>query len=206
MSVNSPTSRPQGASIDPTLAAGPAPLERGRMRAVLAPIFVVLIAVAAQIAVPLPMTPVPVTLQDLTVLVAGVVLGGVTGALTVASYVLLGALGLPIFAQGRGGLAVLVGATGGYLFAFPISALIMGLATERRSSAWLVLPGLLAAWLVMFAGGAAQLMVITQRDLPSTLGLGVIPFLPGVAFKSVLLLAFAWAYRRWGRAGSSTAD
>jgi biotin transport system substrate-specific component len=194
--------RPHDASLDPTLTAA-APLAGGRMRPLVAAFLVVVLAISAQIAVMLPGTPVPVTLQDLAVLVVGVLLGGVGGALTVATYVLIGALGAPIYSNGHAGVGWLFGPTGGYLLAFPVSALLIGLATEARRSAWLVLPGLLAAWAAMFLGGVAQLMVLTGRDLGSTLGLGVLPFLPGVAFKSVLLLAFAWAFRRWRGAGST---
>lgn len=185
-------------------AAEPAPWLRSlTMLAMIA-----LLAVAAQLAVPLPGTPVPVTLQDLGVLVVGIVLGPMQGALTVAAYVLLGASGLPLFSNGHGGLAWLMGPTGGYLIAFPVSALAIGWATARPRPAWMVVPGLLAAQLLFFAGGAAQLALVSGRPLADAVQLGVLPFLPGAAFKSALLVVFAVALHRWraARGGGAAGD
>jgi biotin transport system substrate-specific component len=165
-------------------------------RALLVLAMVALIAVCARLAVPLPGTPVPVTLQDLAVMVIGIVLGPVQGAVAVASYVLIGALGAPVFANGGGGLAVLMGPTGGYLIAFPIVAFILGHATRRGRPVWLLLLGLVAAQVVMFTGGVLQLALVTGQGLSTAVGLGVIPFLPGVAFKSAVLVVFALALRR----------
>lgn len=167
-----------------------------------------LLAVAAQLAVPLPGTPVPVTLQDLAVLVVGIVLGPTQGALTVAAYVLLGASGVPLFSNGHGGLAWLLGPTGGYLIAFPLSALVMGWAAARPRPVWMIAPGLLAAQLVFFAGGATQLALVSGRPLADAVRLGVLPFLPGAAFKSALLVVFAVALHRWraARGGGAAGD
>ena len=166
-------------------------------RALLVLAMVALIAVCARLAVPLPGTPVPVTLQDLAVLVIGIVLGPVQGAVAVASYVLIGALGAPVFANGGGGLAVLMGPTGGYLIAFPIVAFMLGHATLRGRPVWLLLLGLVAAQAVMFAGGVLQLALITGRSASEAIALGLLPFLPGIAVKSALLIAFALGWRRW---------
>jgi biotin transport system substrate-specific component len=164
-----------------------------------------LLAVSAQLAVPLPGTPIPVTLQDLAVLAVGIVLGPLEGALTVAGYVLLGAAGLSVFSNGHGGLPWLMGPTGGYLIAFPVSALAIGWATERSRPVWMAVPGLLLAQLIFFAGGAIQLALVTGRPLAEAVQLGVVPFLPGAAFKSALVLAFAVALQRWRAAQGSDA-
>ena len=168
-------------------------------RVLIALALIALVAAAAQVAVPLPGTPVPVTLQDLAVMVIGVVLGPVQGALTVASYVLIGALGAPVFSSGHAGLAWLMGPTGGYLLAFPVAAFVIGHATAPGRPSWLLPVGLVAAQGVEYAGGVLQLALVTGRGLSEAIALGVVPFLPGVAFKSALLVVFAVAFQRWRR-------
>src|SRR3712207_3531477 len=87
-------------------------------------------AVAAQIAGPLPFSPVPFTLQVLAVMLSGLLLGPRYGALAQAIYVLVGAVGVPVFAQFHGGLGVVLGPTGGYLLSYPLAAAIAGLAAQ----------------------------------------------------------------------------
>jgi biotin transport system substrate-specific component len=156
-----------------------------------------LVAVCAQIAVPLPGNPVPVTLQSLAVMVAGVVLGPIDGALAVAWYVLIGALGAPVFAAGGGGPSWVLGPTGGYLIAFPLVAFIVGHAAAPRRPYWLLPIGVVAAQVAMFAGGVLQLALVTGRGPAEAYALGATPFLAGEAFKSALLLVFAAALARW---------
>ena len=81
-----------------------------------------LVAVAAQVVVPVPFTPVPMTLQPLAVLVVGALLGAAAGASALVLYIALGALGFPVFAAGGSGVLHLIGPTGGYLLAFPVAA------------------------------------------------------------------------------------
>ncbi|MGH7539390.1 MAG: biotin transporter BioY, partial [Gemmatimonadota bacterium] len=109
------TRDPRMATLSPTTVAG-LPLTARRVIAVLA--FAALTALGARIAVPLPGTPVPFTFQVVAVLLAGVLLGPRLGAASQAAYLAAGASGLPIFAAG-GGVAYLLGPTGGYLLAFP---------------------------------------------------------------------------------------
>src|SRR5881392_1237458 len=90
-----------------------------------------IIAIAAQIAIPIPFSPVPLTLQPLAVLLVGVVLGSTRGAAALALYLLEGASGLPVFAQGHGGAVWLVAATAGYLYSYPVAAWIAGWFSER---------------------------------------------------------------------------
>ncbi len=152
---------------------------------------VTLLALAARIAVPLPGTPVPVTFQDLTVLAVGLALGPRRGALAVGTYVLLGALGAPVFSNGAGGLGWLMGPTGGYLLAFPVSAAVIGLAGASRR----LLPmlgGLAAAHAATFSGGLLQLALVTGMDAGDAVAAGLLPFIPGIAIKSALLIA-GWA-------------
>ena len=137
----------------------------------LVPAASLLIAAAAQVAIPLPFTPVPLTGQTFGVLLTGMALGSRRGALAVALYVLEGAVGLPFFAGGAAGLAKLLGPTGGYLFAFPIAAFVAGLLAERgwdRKPLTTVLGMLLASltififgalWLSRFVGGIVPAVV-----------------------------------------------
>lgn len=89
------------------------------------------VAVAAQIAIPLPFTPIPFTLQPLAVLIVGGLLGARAGAAALVLYLGLGLMGLPVFAAGGSGVARLLGPTGGYLLAFPAAAGLVGWLVER---------------------------------------------------------------------------
>ena len=162
----------------------------------LVPAASLLIAAAAQVAIPLPFTPVPLTGQTFGVLLTGMALGSRRGALAVALYVLEGAVGLPFFAGGAAGLAKLLGPTGGYLFAFPIAAFVAGLLAERgwdRRPLTTVL-GMLLASLTIFFFGALWLSRFVGGIVPAVVQ-GVLPFLPGDLIKSLLaagLLPAAW--------------
>ncbi|HEY8131981.1 MAG TPA: biotin transporter BioY, partial [Thermoanaerobaculia bacterium] len=90
-----------------------------------------IIAIAAQIAIPIPFTPVPLTMQPLAVLVVGIVLGSRRGAAAAVLYLLEGLSGLPVFAQGHGGPLWLMGPTAGYLYSYPFAAFIAGWFSER---------------------------------------------------------------------------
>src|SRR5918912_1625773 len=91
-------------------------------------------AVAAQIAIPLPFSPVPFTLQVLAVVLSGLLLRSRYGALAQAIYVLVGAVGVPVFAQFSGGLGVVLGPTGGYLLSYPVAAAVAGLAAGAAAN------------------------------------------------------------------------
>ena len=146
----------------------------------------VLVALGAQAAVPLPGTPVPVTLQVPAVLIVGGLLGPRLGAASMVVYLLLGAAGLPVFAPaGVPGFARLVGPTGGYLLAYPAAAAIMGLAASGVGSWARLALGLVAGVGAIHAGGVAQLAVLTG-DLREAVVLGSLPFLAGDVLKIVV--------------------
>ena len=166
----------------------------------LVPAASLVIAACAQVAIPLPFTPVPLTGQTFAVLLTGMALGSRRGALAVALYVLEGALGLPFFAGGAAGLAKLIGPTGGYLCAFPLAAFLAGLLAERgwdRKPLTTVL-GMLASSLTIFLFGALWLAPFVGGITPAVVQ-GVLPFLPGDVLKSLLaagLLPTAWQLTR----------
>jgi biotin transport system substrate-specific component len=153
------------------------------------------VAAAAHIAIPLPFTPVPLTLQPLAVLGVGLALGPVAGFLTMLAYLAEGLCGLPVFAPtGPGGLAQILGPTGGFLMAYPLVAAIAGGLTQRlaaifnaRSSRFA--SALLAsslAMMVLFLSGAEWFMYYTHNSLQTTWIGAVAPFLPGEAVKVVV--------------------
>jgi biotin transport system substrate-specific component len=155
-------------------------------------IFVALTAAMAQITIPIPV--VPLTLQTLAVPLAGAVLGAKKGAIAIAVYVLLGGLGVPVFATFTGGPVIITGATGGFLLAFPLYALIVGFAAdkERHKRAWLA-GGLIAGAVVLFALGGIVWPLL--RGFAPTVGvaftLWVLPFLLADLIKIVMVFVIA---------------
>ena len=178
-----------------TLASSTAaPLARARRLGLLAAAAgAVLVALAAQLAVPLPGTPVPMTLQPLAVLLVGGLLGPRLGAASLVFYLLVGATGLPVFTPlGAPGLARLFGPTGGYLLAFPFAAALTGWVAGRREGWAGCLAGPLLGMLAIHAGGLAQLLALTG-SASAALAAGVLPFAVGDALK---VLAAAVILRR----------
>ncbi len=139
-----------------------------------------LVSLAAQVAVPIPGTPVPVTLQPLAVLIVGGLLGPALGASSLVLYLLLGAAGLPVFTPfGLPGVARLIGPTGGYLLAYPLAAAIVGrLATDRGRTPGVARLSLaaLAGLILIHLGGLTQLVLLTGSGA-AALQLGTVPFL-----------------------------
>ena len=157
--------------------------------------FSLLTALSAQIAIPLPFTPVPITGQTFGVLLTGALLGPRLGAAAMLLYLLEGSAGLPFFAGGAGGAARLAGPTGGYLLSYPFAAALVGwLAVrgwDRRPLT--MLAAMLLGSLVVFALGAGWLSHFV--GLSHAVTAGVLPFLPGDALKALLaagLLPAGW--------------
>lgn len=136
-----------------------------------------LIAIAAQVAIPLPFTPVPLTLQPLAVILVGAVLGSARGAAAAALYLLEGFSGLPVFAQGHGGPMWLLGATAGYLYSYPFAAWVAGFISERGWGSNVVrsISGMLLALGVIYLGGWSWLASLT--DARTAFAAGVAPFI-----------------------------
>lgn len=178
-----------------SLAADAAPNRTARrITAVL--LFAAATAIGARISVP--MTPVPVTLQTLFVLLSGALLGARLGATSQLAYLAAGIIGLPVFTAGAG-LGYLLGPTGGYLLTFPITAYLAGVVADRTRggtirSGLLMFVGLFLASLVTLAGGAAWLGVVTG-DLGSAIAVGFLPFLLGDLLKVALATLIAWRGR-----------
>ncbi len=162
------------------------------------------VAVCAHFTVPLPYTPVPLTLGDLAVLLVGLALGPQLAFTALALYLAEGAAGLPVFApNGMPGLAHLLGPTGGYLFAYPFAAALAGFLVRalkslpRYASAF---TGAFAASTLIMASGAAWLSIYLHHSAALTLELAILPFLPGQIVKILSAAGIYTAARARGRA------
>jgi biotin transport system substrate-specific component len=157
--------------------------------------FALATAFGAKVAVPLPGTPVPFTLQGMFVLLSGALLGARLGALSQALYLAVGALGVPVFFAG-GGLAYLVGPTGGYLWAFPLAAYATGAVfaggTGLGRATWAVLLGIA----LIHAGGLAWLAILSGASAAFRWGLR--PFVGVDLLKAAFVVLLASRLR--GRA------
>ena len=152
-----------------------------------------LVAVAAQVVVPLPFTPVPMTLQPLAVLAVGGLLGAAGGVSALVLYIALGALGFPVFAAGGSGVLHLIGPTGGYLLAFPVAAGVTGaLVRPAPSSVLRVLLACAIGMVIIHVGGVAQLALL-GGDPGTAFRIGFVPFLTGDLLKVGLAAAITLA-------------
>jgi biotin transport system substrate-specific component len=149
-----------------------------------------LIALTAQIYIPLPFSPVPLTGQTLGVLLVGTVLGGMRGSLAVLTYLAEGASGLPVFAGGAMGVGVFFGPTAGYLLGFVPAAYLTGRLAEFGfdKRVWTMALAMLLGTLLILLLGASWLSWFVGGS--NALQMGVFPFLPGDVIKiSVAALA-----------------
>jgi biotin transport system substrate-specific component len=154
------------------------------------------LALASQLAVPLPGTPVPLTLQPLVVVLAGLFLGPLDAAAAMVIYLVAGAAGAPVFAPvGPPGLARLLSPTGGYLLAYPLAAAVAGWLGARRASFVTRALAAVAGIAVLYMGGLAQLTILTGNVGTAAL-LGVVPFAAADLVKA--LIAAAVSGRRGG--------
>jgi biotin transport system substrate-specific component len=159
-----------------------------------------LLAALAQVEIPLPFTPVPITGQTFGVLLVGAALGSRRGAAAILAYLAEGALGLSFFAGGTSGLSVLTGATAGYLVGFLAAAYVVGRLAERgweRSFRTSILPFVVGT-LVIYAFGVAWLSTIVG-SFGDGIRFGMLPFLFGDVIKLIaasVVLPAAWRLAR----------
>lgn len=169
--------------------------------ATLVAVAVALTAASAQLVVPLPFSPVPISGQTFAVLLTAAALGPLRGVTAQGLYVLLGMAGLPFYAGGESGVQAAFGATGGYLFGFVAAAAVVGWCArrglDRRPG------GTLAAYalgtVVIYAFGVPWLAQVAGVSMTQAVGLGLTPFLLGDALKALLaagLLPAAWRIAR----------
>ena len=150
-------------------------------------IFTTIIAVCAQIVIPQP-GGIPFTLQAWAVSLAGLILGPKNGTLAALVYVLLGAVGAPVFAGFSGGFGVIMRPTGGFILTFPIVALLAGLGERKGGLVWVVL-GLIAGSIFNWGVGLLWFNWVTEFGLAISFGYAVAPFIiVGIVRTAVLPL------------------
>ena len=144
----------------------------------------------------IPLGPVPVVLQNVFIMMAGLLLGARWGLASVGIYLLAGALGLPVFAGGSGGIGRFLGPTGGYLLGFVPAVLIIGLISGNHRHHWLrdVL-AVVCGCLVVYVPGVTWLKLITRMQWSTALTVGMLPFLAGDALKAAAAVAAARVLR-----------
>lgn len=158
---------------------------------------VALTAIAAQVAIYLPFTPVPLTLQTFVILLGAAALGAQRAAISQVAYLSLALAGLPIMADGKGGLSAIYGATSGYLVGFIFASILAGhLANKFTTNRFRnVFISYFLGSLVIYVFGVLGLIFYANITLLSALSVGVIPFVLGDIFKAIaagLLLPSAW--------------
>lgn len=165
-----------------------------------------LIYLTAKVSIPVPGSPVPFTLQNFGILVVGGALGLRRGGIAALLYVALGVVGLPFFAEGKGGVQVIVGATGGYLVGFVVAAALVGrlaeLGWDRRIGGAIGATALGTA--VIYAIGVPWLAVVTGMSAGEAIATGLLPFLVGDIVK--LLAAAAVFPAAWWVVGRRPSD
>ena len=184
-------------TLAPTIYTRTFPRTAGWLRdAILIVLGALFVAALAQVKIALPFTPVPLTGQTFGVLLVGAVLGSKRGAASMALYIALGALGLPVFAGGESGIAYLSGATLGYLIGFVLAAYATGLLAERgleRNVRTSLIPFLIGTLIIYICG--VTWLAILLGSFDKAIAAGLLPFLIGDAIKLIaasLALPGAW--------------
>jgi biotin transport system substrate-specific component len=139
---------------------------------------------------------VPIVLSTLFAILSGLLLGSRWGLASMGLYLLVGAIGMPVFAGGKGGFAHFFGPTGGYLFGYVVAAWITGFISERsRGLLILDILAVIIGSLVIYALGVPWLKMVTQMSWPKAWMVGVVPFLIGDAVKAVVAVVLARSVR-----------
>jgi biotin transport system substrate-specific component len=172
-------------------------------RIVLAVAATAFVALCARISVPLPFTPVPLTLQNFAVLLVGLTLGPAAGLAAMALYLVEGAIGMPVFnPHGPGGVLQLFGATGGYLLSYPFAAAVAGWAVRSLNLRSLYVRATVActlATIVIFAFGATWFAQLLHLSGSAVWQMAVAPFLPGEVVKVAAAAGIYSSISRWHR-------
>lgn len=148
-------------------------------------IFAALICVAAPFSIPMPGL-VPISLATFAIYLAGGMLGGKRATIAVVLYILIGAVGMPVFSGFSGGFAKLLGVTGGYIIGYIPLALITGIFSDMPTKAhWTAPVGMVIGTIALYAFGTAWFMIATGSDFAAAMMSCVVPFLIGDAIKIV---------------------
>ncbi|MDD4953848.1 MAG: biotin transporter BioY [Candidatus Omnitrophica bacterium] len=166
-------------------------LDKALLRVLATATFVILTALSAFVRIPLPFSPVPVTLQTMFVLLAGACLGPGLGAASQLSYILLGVGGLPIFTNAGYGLSYLLGPTGGYLAGFVLAGIFIGKCIQYAGKKFIHTFALFClADLLLSSCGMVWLKTLLGISVQKSFLIGFLPFLPGDLFKAFFAALF----------------
>mgnify|MGYP004703849605 CR=1 FL=1 len=159
-------------------------------------LFAAVIAVMAQISIPMPLG-VPMTMQTFAITLAAVVLGAKLSALSSLIYLILGAVGIPVLANFSGGFEKFVGPTGGFLISFPLMAFIIGWGAEHyKDSKALYVLALVAGTVVNYVVGVALFCAVTKGSVATGISACVLPFIPTAIIKAVLATVIGFAIKK----------
>ena len=163
-------------------------------------LFAAISAVSGFIAVPIPGTPIPIVLQNMMVVLSGMLLGPLLGTASTVLFIVSGLLGLPVLSGGTGGFAKLMGPTGGFIIGYAFSSLASGLVAGRPAvgKKITIVRTVIAAVLgffIMYVPGVLHFMRSLDKTFSETMALCVLPYLPGDAVKAVLCVILAKALR-----------
>jgi biotin transport system substrate-specific component len=143
-------------------------------------IFAALTAILGFISVPLPFSPVPISGQSLAIMLAGSILTVRQAAFSMMTFILVGAVGLPIFAGGTGGIGIIIGPRGGYLIGFLVGAIAISLLKGTNKNIWrLAMANAVGGILVVYLIGVSWLSFVTGIGLQKAIVAGALPFIPG---------------------------
>lgn len=164
-------------------------------------LFTALIAVCGFISIPVPGTPIPIVLQNMMVVLVGLLLGPLMGTCSTLLFLLLGAVGLPIFSGGGGGIARFLGPTGGFLYGYLLATLVSGLIArkpkiDKKTPLWILIIASFLGYVVMYIPGVIHFMLTMNATFSKTLTLCVIPYIPLDLVKMVLCIAIAATLRQ----------
>ncbi|MDR1603638.1 MAG: biotin transporter BioY [Gracilibacteraceae bacterium] len=155
-------------------------------------LFTALIIIGSYISIPVPIGPVPIVLADFFIMTAGLFLGCKYGLVSVALYLGLGIIGLPVFAGGKAGLAAFFGPTGGFLAGYLLLVALVGwIAGKTRPAVLTHALALMAGTLLLYAAGIPWLKLVTGMAWGAALTAGLVPFIPGTIIKIIAVLAVA---------------
>ncbi len=149
----------------------------------------------------IPIGPVPITLGTLGIMLTAVILGHKRGTASVLAYILLGAVGLPVFSGFKGGFQVLIGPTGGYIWSYIIMAFLIGFASRTLpKNKWTAMLKIFIACIagiaVCYALGTVQFMFVQKTNLTQSLMMCVAPFIPFDAVKAVVAVYLGYTVRK----------
>ncbi len=157
-------------------------------------LFVALIAAGAFLAIPI--GPVPIVLQNMFVLLAGIILGPRWGLACVGIYLLIGACGLPVFHNGKAGIGVIFGPTGGYLLGYLPAVFITGLISKAGNHKMIAnIFAMIAGSIIVYAAGVPWLKAVTGMGWSKAFAVGMYPFIPGDIIKIIVAAFIAQAIK-----------